>query len=230
MNRTFAIGDIHGCSKTFRKLLLDGIRIQKTDEVYCVGDYIDRGPDSKGVIDLILDLRYDGYAIHTLRGNHEQILLDTLSDKSHLDNWIKNGAIATLNNFGISSIDKFAPGYIDFFNQTAYFLETPQYVFVHAGLNFNYPDPFYDKVAMLWTRDETVDKTKLKGKIIIHGHTPKPYDVIMNQLNQPGIASIDIDGGCVYTYRPGMGNLFAINLTDKKLIAVRNSDQDSAFK
>ena len=81
MERIFAIGDIHGCSKTFKKLLLDKIKINKSDTIYCVGDYIDRGEDSKGVIDFILDLRAEGYTIHTLRGNHEQMLLDSIADK-----------------------------------------------------------------------------------------------------------------------------------------------------
>ncbi len=224
MRRLFAIGDIHGCSKTFRKLLIGKIKIHKTDEVYCIGDYIDRGPDSKGVIDLILHLRQKGYTIHTLRGNHEQMMMDSFKSKPYYYNWITNGGGATLKSFSISSLKELAPGYIDFLNQTAYFYETPHYIFVHAGLNFNYPDPFQDKEAMLWIRGEEVDRKKLNGKIIIHGHTPKPYDFIMNQLQQPEIASINIDGGCVYTYRPDMGNLFAINLTDKKLIAVRNSD------
>ena len=61
MERIFAIGDIHGCSKTFEKLLTDKIQLQKDDKVYCIGDYIDSGDDSKGVIDLILKLRGEGY-------------------------------------------------------------------------------------------------------------------------------------------------------------------------
>jgi serine/threonine protein phosphatase 1 len=224
MHRVFAIGDIHGCSITLRKLLMDVISIHKTDEVYCIGDYIDRGPDSQGVIDLILQLRDSGHIIHTLRGNHEQMLLDVLSGKSDIDNWLANGGGATLKSFGISTLNELATDYIDFFSQTAYFLETPHYIFVHAGLNFNYPDPLQDKEAMLWTRSEEVDRNKLNGKIIIHGHTPKSYDFIMSQLQQPEIASINIDGGCVYKYKPDMGNLFAFNLADKKLIAVRNID------
>ena len=76
MARIFAIGDIHGCSNTFKRLLLDKIKIRKSDIIYCLGDYIDRGIDSKGVIDFILELRAEGYTIYTLRGNHEQMMLD----------------------------------------------------------------------------------------------------------------------------------------------------------
>lgn len=60
MKRIIAIGDIHGCSKTFKTLLHKGLKIKKHDEIFCLGDFIDRGPDSKGVIDLILELRKKG--------------------------------------------------------------------------------------------------------------------------------------------------------------------------
>ena len=66
MNRTFAIGDLHGCSRTFRKLILENINLQKEDELYCLGDYVDRGPDSKGVIDFILELKEKGYKVQIM--------------------------------------------------------------------------------------------------------------------------------------------------------------------
>ncbi len=68
MPRIFVIGDIHGCSNTFKKLLLAKISIKKTAKIYCIGDYIDRGNNSKAVIDFILKLRKNGFHIHTLRG------------------------------------------------------------------------------------------------------------------------------------------------------------------
>jgi serine/threonine protein phosphatase 1 len=86
MPRVFIIGDIHGCNKTFRKLVLEKISIRKTDKIYCLGDYIDRGPDSKGVIDFIIQLRKDGFNIHTLRGNHEQLLLESEIDEPAKEN------------------------------------------------------------------------------------------------------------------------------------------------
>ncbi|MEP6597398.1 MAG: metallophosphoesterase, partial [Ginsengibacter sp.] len=81
MPRIFAIGDIHGCSKTFRKLLIEKINIQKSDEIYCIGDYIDRGEDSKGVIDFISQMRDKNYQIHTLRGNHEEMMLHSAENE-----------------------------------------------------------------------------------------------------------------------------------------------------
>ena len=104
MPRVFVIGDIHGCCKTFRKLILDKINIKKTDKIYCLGDYIDRGPDSKGVIDFIINMRKKGYMIHTLRGNHEQLLLDSENDEKSFEHWTKNGGDKALSSFKIDSI------------------------------------------------------------------------------------------------------------------------------
>src|SRR5258705_3252599 len=104
MTRIFVIGDIHGCCNTFKKLLLEKLSIQKSDIIYCIGDYVDRGNDSKGVIDFIISLRIKGYQIHTLRGNHEQMMLDSTINHSRLNLWLKNGGIETLNSFGISSV------------------------------------------------------------------------------------------------------------------------------
>jgi serine/threonine protein phosphatase 1 len=68
MSRIFAIGDIHGCGLTLEKLLLEELQITAEDEMYFLGDYIDRGPSSKKVIDLILQLQKENYHVHTLRG------------------------------------------------------------------------------------------------------------------------------------------------------------------
>lgn len=223
MHRTYAIGDIHGCSKTFKKLLLEEINIRKTDKIYCIGDYIDRGKDSKGVIDLILDLRKDGYEIYTLRGNHEQMMMDSVIDHQRSNLWLMNGGIETLESFGISSVDELPGPYGAFFAETEFFIATEQYVFVHAGLNFEADAPFNDREAMLWTRDEYFDPAKINNRIMIHGHTPIRFKQILSQLPSH---KINIDGGCVYKQRPGYGYLVAISLPGLELIPVRNIEDE----
>jgi len=220
LKRTFAIGDIHGCSKTFRKLL-EELRVSRQDEIYCVGDYIDRGSGSKSVIDLILELRAHGYTIHTLRGNHEQLLLDSVKGEQHFRNWMMNGGNTTLQSFYASSVNGLDPVYLDFFKNTQYFIETDTCIFVHAGLNFSLPDPFLDTQAMLWIRGFSYDREKLHGKILIHGHTPVPLSFILSQVNSD---VINIDAGCVYNYREGFGNLVALDVNERKIISVRNVD------
>ena len=221
MNRIFVIGDIHGCCNTFKKLLSEELDIQKSDEIYCIGDYIDRGKDSKGVIDFIIDLRIKGYQIHTLRGNHEQMMLDSTIDQESLYLWLQNGGTETLRSFGISSVNKLPGEYLAFLKQTEFFITTDEYIFVHAGLNFRIKNPFTDKEAMLWTRDEYFDKSKTNNRIVIHGHTPIPFEALVKQPN-PG--KINIDGGCVYNYIPGFGNLIALSLPGMKLIPIKNID------
>lgn len=220
MGRIFAIGDIHGCKKTFQQLL-DEMRIKKSDTVYCIGDYIDRGPDSKGVIDLILDLRKKGYQLRTLRGNHEQMMLDSIEDRqAHMD-WYINGGDTTLKSFSVSSYKDFKPEYKNFFNRTRLCFQSDPFIFVHAGLNFEPEDIFEDKHAMLWIRYFPVDKDKLGDRIIIHGHTPKPLEEIVNPEREN---VYNLDAGCVYKDRPGHGYLVALNLTDGEWLAVKNCD------
>ena len=221
MSRVFAIGDAHGCSSTFRKMVLEVIDVQKSDILYCLGDYIDRGHDSKGVVDFILELRAKGYALHTLRGNHEQIMIDSPKSSDRLQHWIVNGGQETLDSFGVLSYDDLHPEYKAFFEQTEFYLIYDRYIFVHAGLNFSNPDPFEDKEAMLWIRGGEVDYEKLANRIIVHGHTPTPLDVI---LAQKGKKVINLDGGCVYKQREGLGNLVALNVLEREFIVVRNID------
>ena len=221
MARIFAIGDIHGCSNTFKRLLLDKIKIRKSDIIYCLGDYVDRGIDSKGVIDFILELRAEGYTIYTLRGNHEQMMLEAPLSKEKWNHWIKNGGTQALKSFNITSLDDLPAKYRGFLESTELFIETDDFIFVHAGLNFNIENPFSDKVSMLWTRDAYMDSAKIKNKTIIHGHTPVS---LVKMLNQPNKNNINIDGGCVFKNNKDFGYLVALSLTDCRFICLRNSE------
>jgi serine/threonine protein phosphatase 1 len=221
MARIIAIGDIHGCSNTFQKLLLEKINIQKSDEVYCVGDYVDRGKDSKSVIDIILKLRKEGFIIHTIRGNHEQMMMESTEDSKRLYLWLMNGGNETLKSFGVSSVNELPQAYITFLKETKYYIATDQYIFVHAGLNFHRDDPFEDKEEMLWTRDAYFDKSKIRNRILIHGHTPTPLKSISEQLNTN---KINIDAGCVYGNRNGYGYLAGLLLPQRELIVQKNID------
>ena len=223
MPRKFAIGDIHGCFHTFKALLTETLSIQKSDEIYCVGDYVDRGNDSKKVIDFIIDLRLQGYQIHTLRGNHEQMMLDSTIDLERLVLWLKNGGEETLKSFGIASVKELPETYLTFLNETKLFIATNKHIFVHAGLNFRIDDPFTDEESMLWTRDEYFDKAKINNRILIHGHTPISFKAIYKQRNPN---RLNIDNGCVYDYIPGLGNLIALSLHDMKFTALKNIEND----
>lgn len=220
MDRIIAIGDIHGCSVTFKKLILDKIHLTKNDQIYCIGDYIDRGEDSKGVIDFIMELRASGFTVFTLRGNHEQMMLDAVHDYYALDLWIANGGKKTLQSFGINSLEEMEEKYWNFFHETRLYFETDEYIFVHAGLNFERKDIFKDKEAMLWIRDFSSVQPALGNKLLIHGHTPISLNEILNQKGN----CINIDGGCVYKNHYQLGNLVAIELTSRSFIWQKNCD------
>lgn len=221
MQRIFIVGDIHGCSKTFKYLVTERIKLKKSDKLYCLGDYIDRGNDSKGVIDFILQLRKKKYQVHTLRGNHEQMLLNSENGKQSFSYWVRNGGEETLKSFNANSIKELKPIYLNFFKRTKFYINTKDYILVHAGLNFSKANPFDDKEAMLWIRYFSVDKNYLNGKILIHGHTPMHRDFILNQKFE---SPLNLDGGCVFKNREDYGYLYALNLTERKLIEQGNID------
>ncbi len=220
MERVFAIGDIHGCSKTFEAMLFDKIKIQKSDQIFCIGDYIDRGKDSKGVIDIILELKAEGFSIYTLRGNHEQMMLDAFTDDEAMDLWLSNSGAATLKSFGIKSLSDLPALYSSFLTETEFYLKKDNYIFAHAGLNFENENIFEDKDAMLWIRYFERYQPSLGNQLLIHGHTPEPLDHILNQAGN----CINIDGGCVYKHRRDFGNLVAIDANERKFITVHNCE------
>lgn len=220
MDRIFAIGDIHGCCKTFKKLIVEKIQLTKNDLIYCTGDYIDRGEDSKGVIDFILELKAKGFSVFTLRGNHEQMMLNALYDKNAMKLWMQNGGMKTLQSFGISALADVHEKYWIFFHETMLYFDTEKYIFVHAGLNFKRKNILQDKEAMLWIRDFPHEQPALENKLLIHGHTPIPLLEILKQKEN----CINIDGGCVYKDHYGLGNLVAIELTSHTFIWQQNCD------
>jgi len=218
VKRRFVIGDIHGCIRTL-EALLRSLSPTQEDELFFLGDYIDRGPESKAVIDLLLHLRYEGYALTCLRGNHEQLLLDACSSSTMFYLWLLNGAESTLRSFGIQHPRQLSEEYLDFFARTSLYAIVDIAVLVHAGLNFHAPDPFADTEAMLWDRSFQVDSSALGGRRLIVGHTPMPLSTIRQSL---AWEKVFLDGGCVYGRSSGYGYLCALELNSWELIAQEN--------
>lgn len=221
MENRYVISDIHGCSKTL-KALLDKIELSKKDELYILGDYIDRGPDSKGVIDLILDLKRLNYNVICLMGNHEQMLIEEFKN-----NVWPPGVPETLRSFGVNHNNKIPNQYINWMESLLYYYEIDNYILVHAGFSFESKNPFLDKYDMLWVRDwyKKVDWNWLGDRTIIHGHTPISSDEIIgirNQLNE--IQILNIDNGCVFR-EDGLMQLCCFNLDTKELFFQPNQDK-----
>ena len=102
MSRRIVIGDIHGCLKTLQELLDKKIQVGLRDQLYFVGDYIDRGPDSRGVLDYLIGMKREGFKMVFIRGNHEEMLIESFSSETFFHPWIYNGGGKTLESFGIS--------------------------------------------------------------------------------------------------------------------------------
>lgn len=220
----YAISDIHGCSRTFRTLVDEQLQLQPSDQLFLLGDYIDRGPDSKGVIDFILELRARGCQVSTLMGNHEAMLLETWEDADFLPQWLGNGGDTTLASFGLKDLRLLPEPYLLFLDQLQYYLELPDYLLVHAGFDFAGGNPLANVEAMLWIRQFTVDAAFLGDRRIVHGHTPTPASRIRQNVANPLAQVFNIDGGCVYKHRPELGNLTALDLDSRQLHVLPNCD------
>jgi len=221
--RRFAAGDVHGCSRTLRTLVEDVLRIGKDDILYLLGDYIDRGPDSKGVLNYLMELYMGEYDIRPLRGNHEQLLLDSLNDSEAFTIWKGNGGYSTLKEFGVAHPSELPKRYLDFINHMPLTHLLDDYVLVHAGLDFRKVDPLTESTSedMLWTRDCRFNSNKLGGRTLVTGHCRMPLSTIRESLQT---CHIFLDNGCYSKGEIGEGALVALDLDTRQLIVVPNCD------
>ena len=186
-NRLIAIGDIHGEVEKLNSLI-DKLDLQKQDKVIFLGDYIDRGLNSKAVIERILDLSKKIECVF-LKGNHEDMLLKTKITQSQddIEHWLLSGGISTYDNYG---------DYPAIFNTHGKFLDSlklyhieQNYMFVHAGINPKKELSEQTKDDLLWIREEFLDNSHNLPYKIIFGHTPFIEPLILND-------KIGIDTGC----------------------------------
>ncbi len=216
----YAISDIHACVRSF-KALLEKINFSRKDKLYLLGDYINRGPDSKGVIDYIWHLQDAGYSVQCLRGNHEQLLLNELDGKS-----LRKGAgKLCLKSFGAKRVEQIPQKYIHWMRSLKYYVEVDHFILVHAGLDFKRPNPLKGKYAMLWEKGwyRSIDKAWLDDRIVIHGHTPTRKRFIEASVIGSKLYAINIDNGCVLS-KKGFGRLCCINLNTLEVRFQKNID------
>jgi serine/threonine protein phosphatase 1 len=235
MSQRWIIPDIHGCVKTVQTLLEYQLKVTKHDKIYFLGDYIDRGPDGKGVIDYLMHLKEEEYDVYFIKGNHEDMCVSAFEadQKKRLfggkhpeqKEWEAVGAAETLKSFGVKHPREIPQRYIDWMNACVPYIELEDYILVHAGMNFNLPNPFEDTKSMMWTRSFHVNYEKSGGRKIIHGHIPVDYSFMSLVIeNNDSYDFIVLDNGVFATKKPGMGNLMAFNPDTKQLVAQSNMD------
>jgi serine/threonine protein phosphatase 1 len=191
--RVYAIGDIHGSLVPLR-LLRDAIRehaaahpIERNCLIY-LGDYVDRGYDSRAVIDLLVNSPLAGFEEVFLKGNHEDGMLRFLADGSNATFWIAYGGIATMFSYGVKPPDpatdeeevlrarkelaqRMPPAHLDFLAKLEPYRIEGDYLFVHAGVRPGVPIDDQREEDLLWIRDEFLHSQQEFGKCVVHGHS-----------------------------------------------------------
>ena len=168
--------------------------------IACVGDYVDRGPDSHGVIERLLNPP-QGFEIRCLRGNHDQAMLDFIRDPLAWRGWQNFGARETLLSYGVRPplldnaeamtaardelVVTLPASHVAFLEGLELCAEVGDYFVVHAGVRPAVALKDQSAQDMLWIRDEFLKSNAEFGKIIVHGHTPHPR--VLRQRNRIGI-------------------------------------------
>lgn len=213
--RVYAIGDIHGRADLLDRLhaLIEAdfaAKAASTVHVVYLGDYVDRGRDSFGVVERLAEGPSDFVQAWLLRGNHEELLLRFIDDPSVGPFWRQLGGLATLLSYGID-VDRVLkeagyPGlskqfrtqlpsrHLALFAKLKPFTTIGDYFFCHAGVRPGIPLEQQKQQDMLWIRDQFLDATEDFGKIVVHGHSP---------VDQPAFCKnrINIDTGAYATGR-----------------------------
>ncbi len=197
------MGDVHGCSRSLKKLI-DKLPLDHEDRIVFIGDYIDRGPDSRDVIDFLIALSANHNCIF-IRGNHEQMLLDYLAGNDDGKLWVFNGMRQTVDSYGgLSNLPDY---HLDFFKSTQFVYEFNKWVFVHAGVRPGVNLKGQNNDDLIWIREEFIYSPEpLKNKTVVFGHTPFFTGPLIHD------SKIGIDTGCVYG-----GKLTALRMDDMKL-------------
>ena len=180
---TYAIGDIHGSYDLLRGALSAISRHARgrDHQIITLGDYIDRGHSAREVVDCLMN--YRGAPLSSLRGNHEQMLVDCVNSASprHYRAWLQHGGAQTLNSYGIrlddpQALSKIPKDHINWMRRRATKIEGPHHIFVHAGIRPGISLVHQEEADFLWIRNEFVRAQPRQFKDarhIVHGHTPR---------------------------------------------------------
>jgi serine/threonine protein phosphatase 1 len=193
----YAVGDVHGCIELLGPLV-EAIRDDicasapaEPPQIVFLGDYIDRGPYSRPVLDALIRLvAVRDCRVCCLRGNHEEMLLTFLEDPSVGPSWLQFGGGETLISYGVRPpsiagdvdwaavrdelVSALPPSHLEFLNGLPLSLEVGDYLFVHAGVRPGVPLARQSKDDLLWIRRDFLTSRRRLEKIIVHGHTPEP--------------------------------------------------------
>jgi serine/threonine protein phosphatase 1 len=214
--RLFAIGDIHGCPDEL-SAILKTIAPADGDTVVFVGDYVDRGPSARDVVELALDLERGDAECVFLKGNHEDMMLSFLGRPGNYgESFLFNGGIATLDSYGVheddldAAFERLPDTHLDFMNRLVTSYLRPPYLFVHAGIMPSRQLEEQQTEDLLWIRQEFIFNPHKIDATVVFGHTPMRG--VMIDLPY----KLGIDTGLVYG-----GKLSCIEFTEGVLHQVQ---------
>jgi serine/threonine protein phosphatase 1 len=219
--RTFVVGDIHGCVDEVDRLL-DALAPAAADTLVFLGDYIDRGPFSKAVIDRLLRLRREGPRCIFLKGNHEDMFLAYMGERgAYGEAFLLNGGAATLRSYDLegqssaSVAARLPPEHLQFLLSLELRYEHAPFLCVHAGVAPNRPLDDQDDEDLLWIRDAFIAHPHPFGCTVLFGHTPQ-REVLNDQPYKIGL-----DTGLVY-----WNKLSCMELAEQRIYQIRRGDRD----
>jgi serine/threonine protein phosphatase 1 len=212
----YVIGDIHGCSDELRRVL-DSLALTQGDTLVFLGDYIDRGPDSSGVVSYLLAFQKSSpeIAFVFLRGNHEDMLLSFLGlGGEHGDMFLVNGGRTTLESYGLATqqpsrqeaLSAIPAEHLAFYKQLVSYHVMDCFLCVHAGINPQKSLAEQTEEELLWIRNTFIYRSHPLPYTVLFGHTPQPtvfYDLPYK---------VGLDTGLVY------GNMLTCLELDEKVL------------
>ncbi len=169
--RLIAIGDIHGCIAAL-DAILTAISVQADDTLVTLGDYVDRGPDSKGVIDRLISTGTQCNLVPLL-GNHEEMMLDVVRDGQPPYRWLQYGGVETLDSYRFAGdMDVISSEHRDFFASLLDYYETDEHFFVHANYDPHLPLAEQPRQLLRWQKlTDSTPAPHCSGKRAVVGHT-----------------------------------------------------------
>lgn len=209
---TIAIGDIHGCYNALQTML-ELIQPSKEDLIITLGDYVDRGPDSKKVIDILLDLQDTHNTVH-LMGNHEIQMIRALEAPHHMERFLSSlcGGQETLDNYG-GSFNDIPEKHWDFITSTQLYYESESHIFVHAGVEKDTPMDQQNAETLYYKRFHEA-APHISGKPYICGHSIQG-DLPTNLNYAICLDTCAYGGGWLTALNPDTGDLWQTNESGK---------------
>lgn len=208
-SRTITIGDMHGCSLALKTLLKE-IRPTPDDLIVTLGDYVDRGPDSRGVLDELIRLKSQCRLISIL-GNHDDMFLQVLKGLHTIDLLIGMGGLATLESYGAGKppdLGVVPAAHVDFLSSCVSYFETETHIFLHASYVPHCPMPEQPVLALRWESLRCgIPEPHFSGKKVIVGHTRQKKGEVLE------LGHIT----CIDTYCYGGGWLTALDVHSGKV-------------